>query len=295
MYKKIKNNNNNSGDTMLVYIEDKMILAKVLSYLDLANIPCTTNINDNYNTVLIADISNRVINVIKDKKVILFTNFIEEKILKRKFLLPKIEHLKIITSIEQLKGKNNVCFIPTCLPNYHLKKEKNIYEKYHLIKNKKRIIIIDTYLEHIREIDDLTEQYSKYEIICVGYRNLKKNELNKLKNMNIIWIKYLDLEDYNELCNISAISIIFTANIKIEYLYMTILTHTELFLIDNNIYTNYFTASHHYFSFKDSNSLIQKINKFLNERTSSLNDNAYFFIENNTKKNYIQTLKKYLN
>lgn len=285
----------NSGDTMLVYIEDKNNLAKVLSYLDLANISYTTNIKDNYKTVLITDISNKVINIIKDKKVILLTNFIEEKILKRKFLLPKIEHLKIITSIGQLKGKNNVCFIPTCLPKYNQKKEKYIYEKYHLVKNKKRIIILDIYLEHIKEIDELTDKYLNYEIIYVGYRSLKKQELNKMKNMNVVWIKYLSLEDYNDLCNISSMSIIFTANIKIEYIYMTILTHTELFLIEDNIHSNYFIPCRHYFSFHDVLGLIQKLNKFIEERTSSLNDNAYFYIENNTEKNYLQALKKYLN
>lgn len=279
---------------MLVYIEDKNVLAKVLSKLDLANISYTTNVKENYKSVLITDISNKVINIIKDKKVILLTDYIEEKILKRKFLMPKIEHLKIITSITELKEKNNVCFIPKCLPRYNLKKEKNIYEKYQLIKNKKRIIILDKNLEYINDVDELTEKYSKYEIIYVGYRNLKKTEINKIQNMNIKWIKYISLEDYNDICNISSIAIIFNSNIKIEYLYMTILTHTELFLIENNIYKNYFIPCRHYYSFSDVN-LISKLNKFIEGRISSLNDNAYFYIEKNIEKNYLINLKKYLN
>lgn len=278
---------------MLVYIENKNHLAKVLSELDLISIPYITNIKEKCHTVLITDINSRILKIIKNKKVILYTTFIEEKILNKKFLMPPIERLKIITSLSILKKRNDVLFIPPIIPNIITKKNKLIYDKYHLTKNKKRIIIIDLYLEHLKEIEQIIEIYKKYEIIYIGYRNLKKEEKNKINNLNIIWIKYIDLDSYNDLCNIADIAIIYSL-IDIKYLYITILTHTELFLIEDNIYSNYLIASKHYYSFKNIDELIIKLNKFLLGRTSSLNDNAYFLIEQNNEQKYLSLLKKYL-
>ena len=278
---------------MLVYIENKNHLAKVLSELDLISISYTTNIKEKYHTVLITDINSRILKIIKNKKVILYTTFIEEKILNKKFLMPPIERLKIITSLSILKKRNDVLFIPPIIPNIITKKNKLIYDKYHLTKNKKRIIIIDLYLEHLKEIEQIIEIYKKYEIIYIGYRNLKKEEKNKINNLNIIWIKYIDLDSYNDLCNIADIAIIYSL-INIKYLYITILTHTELFLIEDNIYSNYLTSSKHYYSFNNIDELIIKLNKFLLGRTSSLNDNAYFLIEQNNEQKYLSLLKKYL-
>lgn len=278
---------------MLVYIENKNYLAQVLSILDLINIPYTTNIKDKYHTVLIVDINNRILKIIKNKKVILYTQFIEEKILTKKFLLPSNLPIKIITNLAILKKRSDTIFIPPILPKFITKKNKFIYEKYHLIKNKKRIIIMDLYLEHLKEIEKIIEQYSKYEIIYVGYKNLRKEQKQKMNDWNVIWIKYIDLNSYNDLCNVSDLAIIYSS-IPITYLYMTILTHTELFLLENNIYANYLIASKHYYSFTTTEQLISKINKLLTNRTSSLNDNAYFLIEKNTENYYLEQLKKSL-
>ena len=78
------------------------------------------------------------------------------------------------------------------------------------------------------------------------------------------------------------------------YIYMTVLTHTELFLIDNNLYDNYLISSKHYYGFNNIEQLIIKINKYMLKRTSTLNDNAYFLIEKNTEENYLKQLKKVL-
>ena len=278
---------------MLVYIENKNQLSQVLSELDLIKISYTTNIKENYHTVLITDINNRILKIIKNKKVILYTKFIEEKILNKKFLMPPIEKLKIITSLPVLKKRNDSIFIPPCIPRFNIKKNKYIYDKYHLLKNKKKIIILDLYLEHLKEIEQLAEVYSKYELIYIGYKKLNKEQKNKLNNLGIIWIKYIDLDSYNDLCNISDFVIIYSY-ISIMYIYMTVLTHTELFLIDNNLYDNYLISSKHYYGFNNIEQLIIKINKYMLKRTSTLNDNAYFLIEKNTEENYLKQLKKVL-
>ena len=273
---------------MLVYIENKITLAKVLALLDMCQIPYTTNQNEYYDTLFIVDINNRTMKLMRNKKTILFTNYIEEKILRHKILMPNMP-FKVITSIPLLKDNFNTFFIPPVIPIVTLKKNKEIYEKYHLIKNKKRILIFDEYLDSLKDLEFISENYSKYEIIYIGYKNIKKISFSR----NIIWLKYIDLKNYNDLCNISDFAIFYSSP-PIDYLYITILTHTELFMIEQNNYTNYFVSSKHYYNFSNTNELITKMNKYLSGRTSSLNDNAYFLIEQNTEVNYIQSLKKIL-
>lgn len=273
---------------MLVYIENKDNLAEVLTYLDIAQIKYTTDTNK-YKTVLITDINNKILKIIKNKKVFLLTNYIEDKVNK----IPEIDNLKIITSISILKNNKNTIFIPKIIPKVDLRKNKYIYDDYKITKNKKKIIVLDKNLRHIKELQNLINEYSKFEFIYIGYRNTKQ-EKEVLENLNVIWIKYIDLNKYNDLCNISSMVIIFDKNIDIDYIYMSILTHTEIFMIEDNNYNNYFIPSKHYYSFNNIDNLNNKINKLLTSRTSSLNDNAYFLIENNTERNYIELLKKIL-
>ena len=273
---------------MLVYIENKIILIKVLALLDICQISYTTNPNEYYDTLLIVDINNRIIKLMKNKKTIVLTNYIEEKIIHHKFLISNMP-FKMITSLPLLKDNPNTFFIPPILPTVTFKKNKDIYERYHLVKNKKRIIIFDEYLDFFKDLDLISENYSKYEIIYIGYKNMKKLSFSR----NIIWLKYIDLKNYNDLCNISDFAIFYSSP-PIDYLYITILTHTELFMIEKNNYTNYFISSKHYYNFVSTNELVTKMNKYLSGRTSSLNDNAYFLIEQNTETNYIKSLKKIL-
>lgn len=274
---------------MLVYIENKDNLAEVLTYLDRANIKYTTDICK-YKIVLITDINDKILKIIKNKKVFLMTNYMEDRQIKK---LPNIDNLKIITSISSLKNNKNTIFIPKILPSLNLKKNKSIYEDYKISKTKKKVIILDKYLKHIKEVQTLINEYPKLEFIYVGYKNSKK-ELEIIENLNVVWIKYVNLNRYNEICNISNMVIIFDHDIDINYLYMSILTHTEIFMIEDNNYNNYFIPSKHYYSFNNIDNLNNKMKKLLTSRISSLNDNAYFLIENNTEKNYIETLKKIL-
>lgn len=277
---------------MLVYIENKEILAQVLSYLDLADIKYTTNVKENYRLVLITDINNKILKIKKNKKVILLTDYIEDKILNNKLSAPIENNFKVITSLPILKNKSNIFYIPKIIPKINLKKNKLILTDYNLSKTKKKIIVFDKNIKYLDELEKLVDEYSGYEFIYIGYRNLKKQERIKIDNLNIIWIKFINLVRYNDLCNFSSIVIIFDSDIKIDYIYISILTHTEIFMVENNIYNNYFVPSKQYYSFSNLDNLKIKLNKFLISRISSLNDNAYFLIEKNTENNYLQTLKK---
>lgn len=277
---------------MLVYIENKEILAQVLSYLDLADIKYTTNVKENYRLVLITDINNKILKIIKNKKVILLTDYIEDKILNNKLSVPIENNFKVITSLPILKNKSNIFYIPKIIPKINLKKNKLILTDYNLSKTKKKIIVFDKNIKYLDELEKLVDEYSDYEFIYIGYRNLKKQERIKIDNLNIIWIKFINLVRYNDLCNFSNIVIIFDSDIKMDYIYISILTHTEIFMVEDNIYNNYFVPSKQYYSFSNLDNLKIKLNKFLISRISSLNDNAYFLIEKNTENNYLQTLKK---
>lgn len=291
MYKKIKSKKNINGDNMLVYIENKKHLAQVLNLLDLANISYTTNLKAHYSTVLITNINNKILKIINNKKVILLTFFIEEDILNNKLVIPKINNLKIITNLSILNKNEDVYYIPKTIPYIITKKNKLIYDKYKLIKNKKRLIIIDYALEYINEVEKIKENYN-YEIIYIGYRKVTKEESEILKKY--IWIKYIDYINFNYLCNISSLVIIFNNDVDIRYLYIAILTHTELFMIDDNIHKNYLISCKHYYGFNNIKNLLIKMQKLFTERTSSLNDNAYFLISKNTETEYLNKLKKFL-
>lgn len=105
---------------MLVYIENKNNLAEILTYLDIADIKYTTDISK-YKTVLITDINNKILKIIKNKKVFLLTNYIENKEIDK---LLNIDNIKIITSLPLLKNNKNVIFIPKILPNVNFKKKQ---------------------------------------------------------------------------------------------------------------------------------------------------------------------------
>ena len=67
---------------MLIYIENKELSSKIISYLDYMNKEYTLDINSEYEYVLIADINKKSIEISKNKKVILITHLFDKKIYK---------------------------------------------------------------------------------------------------------------------------------------------------------------------------------------------------------------------
>ena len=64
----------------LVYIENELYLKKVLYLLKSSNISFTTNFNDNYDSIVIAELNSRTLNIVRknNSKRIIFLFHLEE-------------------------------------------------------------------------------------------------------------------------------------------------------------------------------------------------------------------------
>lgn len=297
---------------MLIYIENKELLTKIISYLDYNKKSYTLDINSEYEYVVIADINKRSLEISKGKKIIFIAYLLEEKIYKvftknnkqnREFknrLIRNInEFYKVIVSLEPLKNmlntKTNIQVINKEIPTINISNTKYLYDTYNIKKRKKNILFIDFNYEGLNNILCLSLKYPKYNFIYLGFKqyyNMTKKEkdiYNKLPS-NIYKIKYYDL---NIFCDILKISdyVINESNIMldIKYLY-AIFIMKKRFLTKSNILLDNLIDSKHIYTYNDTKELLLKTNKIFEERLSDITDNAYDYICNNT---FIEISKKY--
>lgn len=298
---------------MLIYIEDKKLLTKIVSYLDYINKEYTLDLNGNYDYVLIADINKKSIEISKDKKTILITHLFEEKIYRvftknnkqnREFknrLINNINNFyKIIVSMEcikkllETKTNTEIDIINNELPTINIGNTKYIYDIYKIKKRRKNILYIDFNYEGLNNINLIAQKYPKLNFIYLGFKpyySMTKKEKNLYQNLpnNIYKIKYNDFNLFCDLLKISDI-VINESNIlfDIKYLYAILILKKKYLsktlayekLIDNkNIYM-----------FENQKELIIKFNKIFEERLADISINAYDLINNNT---FFQIAKKY--
>lgn len=293
---------------ILVYIENKEILTKTISYLENANINYVTDINLEYEYILLAEVNNKILKLIenkKNKKIIFITYLEEENILNNK-ISEKLKKLlnksyKIIVSLPSIKKnlkkvtKNEIVIIEHELPIISISKSNSdIYNKYKISRRKKKIVLFDFDYNNIEIIYELAHQYKKINFVYVGFKPdylLKEKQKDLLNNMpkNITYIKYYN---FNILCDISKISylIISFNTIDINYLYMILLFKKQLLIKENNKYEDYLINSKNSYIFKDNKDLLIRLNKILDNRVSNLTDNGYLLIKNNT---FNEITKKY--
>lgn len=293
---------------ILVYIENKEILTKTISYLENANINYVTDINLEYEYILLAEVNNKILKLIenkKNKKIIFITYLEEENILNNK-ISEKLKKLlnksyKIIVSLPSIKKnlkkvtKNEIVIIEHELPIISISKSNSdIYNKYKISRRKKKIVLFDFNYNNIEIIYELAHQYKKINFVYVGFKPdylLKEKQKDLLNNMpkNITYIKYYN---FNILCDISKISyLIISFNIiDINYLYMILLFKKQLLIKENNKYEDYLINSKNSYIFKDNKDLLIRLNKILDNRVSNLTDNGYLLIKNNT---FNEITKKY--
>lgn len=293
---------------ILVYIENKEILTKTISYLENANINYVTDINLEYEYILLAEVNNKILKLIenkKNKKIIFITYLEEENILNNK-ISEKLKKLlnksyKIIVSLPSIKKnlkkvtKNEIVIIEHELPIISISKSNSdIYNKYKISRRKKKIVLFDFDYNNIEIIYELAHQYKKINFVYVGFKPdylLKEKQKDLLNNMpkNITYIKYYN---FNILCDISKISylIISFNTIDINYLYMILLFKKQLLIKENNMYEDYLINSKNSYIFKDNKDLLIRLNKILDNRVSNLTDNGYLLIKNNT---FNEITKKY--
>ena len=119
---------------ILLYMENKNLMAKVITYLDNTKLNYTTDINEDYEFILVADLKQKTIEFIKEQfklnKKIIFITYLEENKIYNSF---KKNNKNSKIYLKKLYSVLRICYkIITSLP--YFKKElsinikKTIYE-----------------------------------------------------------------------------------------------------------------------------------------------------------------------
>lgn len=312
----------NSGDNMiLVYMENIDFMRKIINYLDNTNVKYTTNLNNNYDYILIAELNNKVINFAKEQyqigKKIIFLSYLEEKNIsfyyqrkskKSKDYLKKLNDILLITSkvfvhfeaTRKIITENKeipVIIVPKEIPVINISKNnKDIYNKYKIKRRVKKIIVVDNEYKNIEKLYVLANTYPKYNFIYFGYNPdylISKKQCDMINNLpsNVTLIKYNDLNVFSDVCKISDI-VIFLEDygINIDYVYITLLFKKQLVIKENKLFEDLFINSKNAYTFKSKEDLLLKFKKIVNNRVANLTDVAYFLIKDNT---FDEIIKKY--
>lgn len=295
---------------ILVYIENKELLTKIISYLDKTELKYTTDFNSEYDYIIISSFRNKILNFInninlKNKKIIYLTYLDEDKIINNKMneeyynLLDKC--YKIIVSLPSIKKfletkiKSNISIIEKELPIINInKKDSDIYNRYNISKRKKKILLLDFNYKNIDTIYEIAINNSNYNFIYVGFKSdyqINNKSLTLLYNMpnNVTMIKYYDFSILTDLIKLSYLIINFE-KINIDNIYMIFLLKKQLLTKYDKLYEDYLINSKNSYIFKNKKELILRLNKILNNRVANLSDNGYFLIKDNTFNNIV---KKY--
>lgn len=292
---------------IFVYIENHYFLTKVIQYLTDAGIKYTTDLNIPFSYILVVSLNSKILKFIDeypDKKVIFMTHFEENKILsyfssnsKRSRLYQKLYHsfcnrcYKLIVSLPYFKtifkyDCKKIDVIPIELPDATIKRNtKYIYDKYNFNKKRKKIVVIDLFYKNISYVHDISINYPKFDFIYIGYKpiylftNKEKTLFNTLPS-NIIYIPYIDLDIFSDLCRISYMVIDFDSYLLDRvYLYTIFLLRKQLIIYDSYLYRDFLVPSKHCYFFKTIDELILRIDKIIDMRVMNLTEVGYDLIK----------------
>lgn len=280
---------------VLIYIKDKELLGKIMTYLELEKIDYTTNINDNYDCAIIANIGEKELEIIYKTRTIFITYLIENKLNNE--------------NLEKIKPFINKCdHIITSMPYYKKLIEKYTYKQISVLEKQilsinvdkrslknKYLVILDFNYENLSIVQELSLN-TNYDIYYLGCSKLNKKEKiiydnlsKKVKKIHLIdYINYIDI--------IKKAYIVIDMNNKIEVTYqnIAILLNKILIIQDKEYYENYLIPSKEVYYYSDLKDLITKINKIDSKRFSDLRENALEKISKNNCKTIAVKLKEIL-
>ena len=307
------------GDMMiLVYIQKYSFLTKVIQYLNQADIQYTTDLNANFTYILLAEMNSKTLKLINeypDKKIIFMTHLEENKMLhyfesnqKRSRMYRNRYHsffckcYKLIVSLPYFKilckkDCDQIDVIPYEIPIINISRNtRDIYQKYHLNKRKKKIIVIDLYYDYVEFMYDMAVRYSNFEYIYMGYQpaymlTKKQNIFLKKIPSNVTHIPYFNENIFSDICKIGYIVIDFTSYLlSRSYLYISLSFKNQLLLLDMPIYQDFLIPSKHCYFFRTKEELLLRLGKIIDDRTMNLTDVGYDLIRNYT---FYEIVQKY--
>lgn len=306
---------------ILLYINNLKFMKKLVYYLDHTNIKYTTDLNGDYEYVIIAELSNKTIEFAKEQhqksKKIIFLSYLEEENISfyahRSNKASKqynrrlheilditykvLVHFQSTRKIVLEKKDVSVILIPKEIPIINISKNnKDIYHKYQISKRKKKILLIDEDYKYIDQLNVLANTYSKYQFLYIGYKPdylLKEKQKNAIHTIskNVIPIKYIDFNVFSDLCKVSQLIVFLEGHkVNIDYIHITLLFKKQLLIKENPLFEDFFINSKNAYIFKTKEDLLLKFKKIATERVANLTDNGYLLIKDHT---FDEIIKKY--
>lgn len=300
---------------IFVYIENKKFLSKVIAYLEKSALLYTTDLNDDYDIVLVAEINKRTMKLVRNsyllkKKIVFLTYLEEEKILFNYHLNNKlsIEYRSrlyaflnmcnlIIVSLPYFKEilnkkiKRNIMVIEREVGVFNLKTDLNIYSHFNLSKRKKKVLYIDNRYEFLADFFQIALANPKVEFIMLGYipnyylSDHKKNLLMNIPN-NVKSIKYYDDSFLTDLIKVMNTVIYTDKVVDMNLIYKVLFLKKNLIVRENKLYNNYLIDNKNIYLF-DKSSLVKKTCKLLNGDIANLTLDGYDVVKKNQFNNIV--------
>lgn len=280
----------------LIYIENKDLLTKMVTYLDYCNLEYTTDVNSNFKTLIIAQNNKKSLELIKRAKKVIYIAYLDElkisnsylkkgkkySIYKNKMLDFFTKCHLIITSLPALKkimGNKKVLTIP--IENLCIGICKN--KIFNL--GKKVITIIDSNYKYLETCFELVNKFPNFQYELIGYNpNLNKKEKALINDVpkNLKMRKYCNerlLQNY--ISNSSLV--IFFDNIldSFDYLNICLNLKKNLLVLDSELCRDYLIDNKNSYLFNIDN-ILKKFNRIISNRVCNLGIEGYNLVKDNT-------------
>lgn len=279
----------------LIYIENKMLLTKIITYLDYGNILYTTDIHSEFSNLIIAQNNKKTLELIKRAKKVIYIAYLDELKISNNYLKKgkKYSNYKIkmkeffnqcnliVTSIPYIKkiiNQKKVTVIP--IENLCIGLCKN--KLFNL--RKKAITIIDSDYKYLDICFELINKFSNFQYEFIGYNpNVNKKNRMLLNDIpkNLKLYKYCNnriLQNYINNSNL----IIFFDNILESYDYLNICLNLKknILLLNSELCYDYFFDNKNIYLF-DIDNIEKKLKRIINNRVCNLGIEGYNLVKNN--------------
>ena len=306
----------------LIYIENDYYLKRIIYLHKRSEIPFTTDFNDNYSNLIVAEVSDKVLNIVKrsskkGKKVVFLFHLEEARFCYYhtknakssesynnklydilKYASEIIVSLPYFKDVLSQKIVKNISVIPRVNPMVNSINKRGLYKKYNLKRNKRRILVIDNNYKYLEWIYKLAIKKSSFDFIYITYTpkysltNKKRQLLNNLPDNIKLEIEYPS-DTFFELLELSSMVIYLSDLNNYNYLVISLLKKKILFIKNFFAFESYLINSKNCYIFDSIDQLNLKMDKILANRIANLSNNGYDLIKNNTYSQIVYMLQKY--
>lgn len=288
--------NNKIGDIMrLVYIENRDLLTKIITYLDNDNVEYTTNINKDFKILIIAQNNKKTLELIKLAKKVIYIAYLDEIKISNSYLKKGKKNVAyknkmldffsncniIVTSLPYIKkviNQKKVVVIP--LENLCIGLCKN--KLFNL--RKKVITIIDSNYKYLDVCFDMINKFSNYQYQLIGFNPNPSNKNSFFINdipSNLKLYKYCNeriLENYLINSNL----VIFFDDILESQNYLNICLNLKknLLILNSELCYDYLIDNKNVYLFDLAN-FLKKYKRIINNRVCNLGIEGYNLVKDN--------------